>query len=202
MTRRQTMRATGWLVLLALAVGGAELARRLGVPVENLLKDPTAANGTSSFRGALSNLGLFGWSAAVTVLLLAAWLRPSPRRPFLVGSAAGILLLGLDDAWLLHEKAAERYLGLPDGLLLVIYAVLGLVWLIRFSSDIAPTGVVDLGAAAIGFGLSAFIDLTEIAHSAEDVCKYVGLLALVVWAVDVARHELGRVEARPPTLTG
>ena len=106
-----------------------------GIPISKLTRDPTAIAFLPAYTGFLSQIGIFLWSASATICFFSATVLSKgvdcqKLRRFLVASALLTLILGLDDAFLLHEKVLPRF-GIPQ---IVTYcSYMGFVLLYFFS---------------------------------------------------------------------
>jgi hypothetical protein len=151
-----------WLLLLHSPIGILLVAAVVvsvtvpGVSLYLLTSDPTAAAGVPFYVGCLSQLGILLWCATATSIWL-TWsiqgsgpdVRPQTRR-FLLLSGAFVTVLTLDDVFLLHEEVAERYLHVPEELLLAGYALLAVVFLWSSRSEILRG---EYGLFLLGLGL-------------------------------------------------
>ncbi len=186
-----------WVGLVLAGAVAVGLADRLGVPTKALMTDASRAGGPSPFKGAVSNAGLIVWGAAAGALFVAASVQHGRRAAFLAVSGLGIAYLGFDDALLLHEEAAERYLGISDGVVYGLYGLSGLAWIGVFHRQVVNTRVVDLVAGGVGLAASSTADMLSVARSIEDVPKVVGIIALAAWSVDTARRALRADDVAP-----
>lgn len=204
--RRFVWRGSAWALALVAVIGLFELAETAGVPVDALLADPVQAEGDSVFRGAVSSVFLLVWGVAAGALLVAGAVRRTGDTGFLVSAGALLLMLGVDDAALLHEEAADRLLGVQDVVVYGLYGVAAMGWLARYWRRLLRTDLVPLVAAGVGFGVSNLFDSVSslpFRGGIEEPCKYFGLVAVCVWAFDTARRALvgPTEEAGRPTPT-
>ncbi len=174
------------LLLVATGVSTALSDRILDVGY--LTRDPTAIAGVPWWTGAISRLTNLAWAVAATASLMASQVAPRSRRwPLLL---LGVLsaALAIDDTMLVHEAVLPR-LGFPEGLLLVLYALTGLVlagfWL-RTSWRSEVQLAFFTGGAMLA--LSVVVDvLSKELYLLEDGAKLVGVLAWCfcgVWGLD------------------
>lgn len=113
-------------VVMVVALAVAYLA---DVPVSDLLRDPSAVLDGPWYVGLFSTTGIALWAVAVAVSLLPLAANPDgPVRRLLVAGAVGSLLLGADDAYLLHETIKNE-VGIPSP---VTIGLIGLVTLAMF----------------------------------------------------------------------
>lgn len=188
------MRRLVWLALaagaLALVLVGAHLA---GIPPGELTPDPNSVAEQSAYVGVLSTLGVMLWGAVAAGCLLAGLvLRDADGRQsrFLLATAALALMLGIDDAALVHENVAPDSIGVPQRAVLALYGAIALAWAVAFRAQLWRSDVVLLGAAGVCFAASIAIDYLERSRVVEDYFKYVGLLAFTGWALVEARASL------------
>ncbi len=172
----------GLVAVLYLATGSGAVS-----PAE-LLRDPAATVGYPVRIGALSNLGVVGWTCAASVLAFAGFAAegaPMPERNASLSLALLLAVLGLDDLFLLHERVLPGKAGIPQGVVLAAYgigaAVIGLlhrdIWWRRENRTL-------LGFAAVAFAASLAIDLNGVPGQVaiEDGAKLVGIATLTVWS--------------------
>lgn len=171
-TARDQLRST-WPTLLAI-VGvctvllGAVLvvSSWKGVPCGTLTRDPAAVAGVPYYTGCLSNVGIFFWAAAAAVCAFsAAALRDDgdarDTRAFMLASGAFSLVVGLDDALLLHEDFFNDTVGIPQQVVLATYAILFCVYLLFFFKTIGRTDWVVLALAGAFFAVAMALDALE-----------------------------------------
>src|SRR5690606_13806023 len=97
-----------------------------GIPTEQLTRDPNAIFDAPLYVGFLSQVGIFIWAATAMICLYSSQLLPpappyvETRRYFFMAGCL-LLLLGLDDAFLLHEQFFP-FIGIPENLVYVMYA--------------------------------------------------------------------------------
>jgi len=200
--------------VLGLAVGagayGAGLAAldALGYPAELLTPDPNTVAGQPAYVGLFSTLGVMLWGAASAVCFLAAAAvrraGRGTRVAFLVATGALCLVAGVDDAALFHENVAPR-LGVPQAVVLAVYAAAGAGWLLYFRGVLRASGPV-LPAVFMGcFAVMVVVDQLELSRLVEDYFKLVGMAALLTFVASEALTSLGglagpsdRVGTSPP----
>ena len=107
-----------------------------GIPIGKLTRDPATIGGLPVYTGFLSQIGIFFWAASSTLCFFAARVlsghaKHHKFRRFLLVSGLLTLLLGLDDAFLLHETVLPHF-GIPENLVLGSYAGFVLLYLVRF----------------------------------------------------------------------
>lgn len=145
---------------------------------------PSDVAGFPWYAGALSRLTNLGWAVAATASILAARASvPSRRRPALLLGGLCTLLV-IDDTMLVHEEVMPS-LGVPEELLLAVYAVAGLMLARWFWSSLRnPVGVAFFAGAAM-LATSVALDAFLANLIAEDVAKLAGVIAWCycgVWA--------------------
>ena len=189
------------------------LTLQRGVPYEDLLLDPAAANGWPWYTGLVSNLGILGWTTAAVSAGGGAWIsrlagRAGAERMCREGALLG-LLLGLDDLLQLHIVVAQQ-LDLPKIVAPATYGALTLAWVHGNRTEIVRTRTVLLGCVGAMLAASVAIDgvgTSSAALLAEDSTKFLGIVAWAVYHVvtagDIARSVVRtRAEMSRPALVG
>ena len=173
------------LILLVVVV----IQQVSGLPFPWFTKDPAAITGQFPLLGVLSTLGILGWTIGASVALFAAMLLPAPdpHRSLLLGFSGLTLLLGFDDAFLIHEEIAPRFLRIPEEGLMAGYAGLALFLLFVHKDTIWATAWWLLGAAGIFLATSILIDFLfaygATQTSVEDTFKFIGIASWTGWMV-------------------
>lgn len=192
--------------MLAL-LGGMKLA---GVDVIDLFKDTIELSESDRrvpWKGAFGAVGALGWIAASTCCLLTSSVLPRENSDRRYLGAAGLvfLVLGLDDALVIHDHLAP-YLTGTERSEKVVLGLLGLMvvsWAVRFRSHLRRSDLVLLVMSAVGLGGAFAIDPLQSVGLAlpgiglvEEVVEFLGLVALVAWASTEARRALLGREAQ------
>jgi cytochrome bd-type quinol oxidase subunit 2 len=175
------------LILLVLTGTGlaAEVSERIP-EVSDLTRDPTAVAGVPWWTGVISRLTNLCWAVAAAVNAMAARVAAGRQRRALLLLAGLCAVLALDDTMLVHDSIMPGH-GVPEDLLLLVYAVAGLalavLW-VRTSWRREVVGAFFAGAAALGLSVAA-----DVVHSlpflVEDGAKLTGIVAWClcgVWA--------------------
>ena len=218
---RTNGRAIGAIVVVSAGLLGLLLLLHHagGVPISDLTRDVNAIAGVPLYAGLLSQIGILLWAAAAAICLFSAAVLPKderrrPLRQFFVASGLLTLLLGLDDAFQLHEALLPT-LGVPDAVmyvgiagrvvffgiaetaLLVGYVGLVVLYLVRFGPFIRATDYVLLWIALLFFGISMALDVLDPSGINpflwEDGTKLVGIVSWLVYfartsATSVSHH--------------
>lgn len=185
-------------VLMAAVTGVTALSDRIP-DAGYLLRDTTVIADLPYWSGAVGRLITLCWAVAATVTVLAGLVSPRPRRRLLLALGVLIGVLGLDDALLAHEAVLPGR-GIPEGLVLVLYACAGLAlgwaWLPEARSAV---GAAFFTGAAL-LGVSVVIDAVRLyAFVPEEGAKLPGVLAwgfCGAWAFSEAIGGLRREPAR------
>ena len=174
-------------VLLALAF---VVHTTTGATYGSLTRDPNAVADLPNYVGFLSQIGIFLWASCVAVCAFAATLlsnvtgRESVRR-FLWCSAYLNLLLGLDDALMIHE--AMPAIGVSEAMVTATYAVLVAIYLVGFFAVILQSNFYILVLALLCFAVSAIMDVWKPWWVLpEDSAKLFGLLLWHAYFVSFA----------------
>lgn len=175
----------------------AVVALQNAVPAESLLLDRAVIDGGRWYQGMITSLGILAWTVAAVSSAGAAFVARVANRPQAASafSRAAIVLAVLifDDLFLLHSTVIPRFIGVPKLTVVAIEGVAVCVWLATAKAEIARTRWELLAAAGLGLGTSVLFDVFHFVGDprwnllAEDGAKFLGLLALAVWAVSSAR---------------
>lgn len=165
------------------------------ISVQTLTRDVSAVANAPFYSGAISNLGVLVWGAAVAItwfsfsLLREIGVNKEFSRFFLFSSGLTSILL-LDDLFLVHEQVFPKYLNVPEKLVFVGYGIIILLYLVKFRKTILKTDFLLLILAFGFFGLSVVIDLLPIVESRlgiedqfllEDGFKLLGILSWLTY---------------------
>ena len=174
-----------------LAIAGVWLISSVtGVDLSDLTRDAVAVVDTHLYVGALSTTGLMLWAATAGICLLGARALScsTGRREtvwFLFSAGLLTALLGLDDAFLLHERVFPTYLGLPQKGVYLCYIGMILGFLLFFFEKILRTDFVLLGVSlvfmAMSVGMDEFIIYSRFETFVEDSCKFVGIVFWLIY---------------------
>lgn len=179
-----------------------------GTPVAYFTRDPADIAQISPFAGVISNLGILGWCATVTVCALVAVLvtRAEGRSPlsrFFLASAGLSALLLLDDFFLFHERVFPIYLHLRQRYVYFCYAATVGLYLFAFRQVILRSAWGLLLVALACFSLSILVDVAagRLAgrlpdlHLLEDGAKFLGIAS---WFGYFGRLAVQRLTVAPP----
>lgn len=197
-------------VVLGLAIAPIALVAMVSawknIPLRNLTADPVAILNARFYFGFLSQLGIFMWAAMIAICFLMARVLPLhaknyPIRRFFLWSGLFILLLSLDDVFLLHESVFPAYLGMPEVVTYTLYAGLAAAYLWHFRKVILRSDYTFLALCLTSFGLSLGLDILPspyiVAHLFEEGLKFIGLVAWLAYfwqfSVSCLRSDYGLV---------
>jgi len=191
-----------------LVLAGAAVAYEVrGIPTGYLTRDPAALAQAPFYIGAISNLGMLGWSAGAAACALAyALLRrdggPSESRRFFLASGLLTAVLLVDDLFLVHDQIAPRYFRVPEEAILAVYAACAAAYLARFGAAIRGTDFLPLALALGFFAASLAADLwlaaSPYSHLVEDGCKLIGIASWSAYFTHTALQQLQARRARGP----
>lgn len=164
------------------------------------------------YFGMVSNLGIMLWTGTAAVCLFAALVLSGgrdavsrDRAPFALIAGLFTGWLALDDAFLVHEKVFPA-LGLPQGSVLLAYAILAFLFALYARRIVFQVDVI-LFFLAIGFlATSVMIDhfhhgLTSNAIFLEDGSKFIGICCWATFHVAAMARFLGEpARSRGPAL--
>ena len=155
------------------------VANSVGIPIRNLVADPSEITRQASYIGLFSHIGNLLWCATAAICLFAASLFRTERLVkgkqlffflLLSGLFSGQLLL--DDLFLLHEKFSRVLFGssetpistasqnLAELLVFAIYGLATLIFITKFKSLILRSTYLFLLLAIVFFGLSILVDMS------------------------------------------
>lgn len=172
------------------------------IPLGVLMRDPIAIAELPTYTGFLSQIGIFFWFSAAAICLFCAKVISSHFRQyrgglsiktFLMVSGSLTLLLGLDDAFLLHEGLFPAC-GIPETVVFSCYGSFILFYLFRYRSVILKTDYKLLGMALTCFGISIGLDVVEPSgidpYLFEDGAKLVGIVSWLSYFVRVGEFAI------------
>ncbi len=164
----------------------------------SLLRDTTAVARVPAWFGATSRLVNLFWASAATLLVVSARVAAPHRRGPLLLLGLLTVVLTLDDTLLVHDDLLPRH-GVPEGLVLTVYAVVGLVLATRWW----PHRASAVGLAFfVGGGLlasSVLVDaLSDHLYLLEDTLKFLGLVGWGLCGVWALSDELAARTRRVP----
>ncbi|MBK4730213.1 hypothetical protein JJD41_10120 [Oxynema sp. CENA135] len=167
------------------------------IPMGHLSRDLSVIANLPAHAGFLSQIGIFFWSGTTGICLLSYKVvsnfpRTDPIKRFFLISAIFTLILGIDDAFVLHEDIFPA-IGIPEKLVLLSYALFLSFYLVKFFRVILQTEYLLLVTPLFFFGLSIFIDLLsrlrpdflgihdDIRLLLEDGTKLVGIVSWFIY---------------------
>ncbi|ESA33373.1 hypothetical protein N836_22050 [Leptolyngbya sp. Heron Island J] len=180
------------------------------VPIAQLTRDITAIGGIPAYAGFLSQIGLFCWAAAAMLCFFSAIVIENHRihqqiRQFLFASMFLTLVLGLDDAFLLHETVLPA-LGIPERVTYASYGGLLLFYLFRFHRLILKMGYPLIAISLVFFGLSYTLDFVldiaylsapipllasgRLSYLLEDGAKFTGIISWLVYCFQIGKYSI------------
>lgn len=164
-----------------------------GIPMGKMTRDPISVARVPAYTGFVSQTGILFWSATAAICIFSAVVLTKTHgdaetKRFMAVAGLLSLVLGLDDAFLLHEKVFP-FLGVPELAVYAGYGGLALGFLFRFRSLISGTESVLLGAALTFFAVSIAVDLLlpsgvvgrNMHYLLEDGSKLVGIVSWLAY---------------------
>ena len=136
------------------------------IPYENLVRDPNAIANLPKYIGFISQFGIFLWFASVGICFMGYFLirgieSVNIKSKYLLYFGIFSLMLGLDDAYMLHEELAHR--GLYEEMFFGVYAVMLLVFILKFLKLFFQTHFILLILS--GFCLASSIAVDKYDHT-------------------------------------
>lgn len=175
-----------------------------GLPFYYFTRDPSDTVGHPFYLGLYSNLTMVAWGlAAATMWFSWSILRRDRAQEqvvrFLFVSALVTSILYLDDFFLVHERVCPDYLGIPEILVLLVYATGISAFLLRSLSVIRRTDSTILISALALFAISVIIDVQPWVrlpghHFWEDGTKFLGVVG---WGAYYFRFAAQMISGRP-----
>jgi hypothetical protein len=155
-----------------------------GLAFEEAIEDPAGLIEFHPLTGVVSTIGVMAWWTAAVTCLFASALLPrrvgAARRSFLFWSGIVTATLVVDDLFLFHEDLAERYLGLAQRFVVIAYACVAILFVVRFRAIIR--GAPDRWLLALAVGLLAASLATDYVHERvifDRTGEYIGLVIFV-----------------------
>jgi hypothetical protein len=155
--------------------------------------------------GLVSIMGVALWAAAAAICLLALHAATTEgERHLLIAGGATSIVLGADDAFLLHE-AIKNGLGVPSPVTIAVYGIIAIVLFWRAWPYLRTRNDLSVFLIAVGlFAVSVILDAAGEANlptppfSAviEDVAKFLGLVTWVTFFAGVGRDLIRGNRAR------
>jgi hypothetical protein len=187
-----------WTITMVLLYASAAQDK---VPTERLFLDPATLANQPLYTGLLREMGILGWTVAVTAALGGAWIASlSGRRSavwFLASGAVLTLILLGDDVTGFHSDVGPR-LGIPKLVTIGGFLVLSVAWFLANLREILRTRWLTLLAALGALAVSVALDYEsrefEFNVFFEDAPKLLGIVGwatyFVFTAVDVTRSTI------------
>ncbi len=160
-----------------------------GIGFDELTRDPISFLGGSIYTGILSQFGILMWAAVSSICIFGSYSLPKSAKNrriknFLFTSGLITFVLGIDDAFLLHEKSST-YFGFSEKLIFLFYILCIYIYIYKFYDFIASTEYILLIIACTCFFISIFLDVIE-PHSInsylfEDGAKLTGIISFLVY---------------------
>lgn len=200
----ELMRVVVWVIVPVTAFVSVVLGLALwrDIPVSDLLRDTSATLDGDPYVGLFSTLGIAMWAATASVCLLGLAAKPSSGlRALLLAGGVTSLILGVDDAFLLHETL-KRHPGIPSPVTIGLYGAVALVLFGRaWRHLISRKDLAVFLAAILAFATSLALDLGGEAdlptppYSAviEDLAKFMGIVTWLAFFANVSRKAIANV---------
>ncbi|NQY35953.1 MAG: hypothetical protein HRT37_13470 [Alteromonadaceae bacterium] len=186
-----------YLLLLVGVLSIYFAARYLNVSLSVFIRDPISLLRAPLYTGVMSNVGILFWVSSAAVCLFSAYTisQCSGRtNRFLLYAGYMTLWLVLDDMFLFHEELFPNYLGISQGLIIIVYLVMFLVFFIKFFRTILTTDFVLLLLACAFFAASLICDFAlpqrGIVHLVEDSFKLLGIITWLVYFCKTSKFQV------------
>ncbi|MBA4312463.1 MAG: hypothetical protein C0417_07515 [Chlorobiaceae bacterium] len=184
---------------------------KTGQPVYVLFQDIFIVAQIPLYIGFVSNIGAFVWAFAIAVCAYVGVLlfnEPEQRNAahfFLYASFLGVFLM-LDDFFMFHEIIYPRYFHVDSDIIYIIYAALGIGFIIKFKKIILKSDLTILLLSFGFFALSIFFDelreavcLNDYWIIAEDGSKLIGIIYWLVYFSLTGKSYLQAKVTKPQT---
>jgi hypothetical protein len=158
-----------------------------GVEFDELTRDPVAFLGGSVYTGFLSQVGILLWAAVSSICIFGSYCLPkiaqsSNIKNYLLASGLITLMLGLDDAFQIHENLSTHF-GIPEKLVFLCYIFFMCAYIFKFYSLISKTEHILLEIGFLFFSFSILLDTIEspapIIYLLEDGAKLAGIVSFL-----------------------
>ncbi|MFQ4146674.1 hypothetical protein [Chlorogloeopsis sp. ULAP02] len=194
------------LIYVPVLILFAILKLQTKIPISTLTRDPLAIANAPSYWGAISNLGILMWCAAVVIPWFSFKLLQQTKnnkefsRFFLFSGCLTSILL-LDDLFLLHEGMFPHRLNISEKFVLLGYGIIISFYLIKFRKVILKTNFILLVLALGFFGFSAIFDSlpfggwleNEDQYLVEDGLKFLGIVSWLTYFAVTCAEQLKRI---------
>lgn len=177
----------------------------LDIPVERLTRDPAASLAVPFYSGYFSQLGGIFWIASACFAFFTGIIIKNGSRKFMLFSGGFVLLLAIDDIFMLHDGLFPE-MGINENVFYLTYAILTIVYFRLFYRTILKSPFVLL-LLAFGFlGLSVIIDLLPVPGSInryifEDGFKMMGIISWMAYTFKTGKRLLERSARAPGELS-
>jgi hypothetical protein len=185
MERQTTLRIVFfWAAAMAILFAGMAALSAVGIDLNTFTRDSNEIKTAPPpiETGALSRFTIILWGVAAAGAGFTALIADRAERRTMFGLLALILFgLALDDGLLIHEVVFPEF-GLPEQVVLALWAVVAGLWVIRYGARIRGTSRL-LGVLAGGaFAASVAVDVIAHVEWVEDVFKLMGVATLIAVA--------------------
>lgn len=162
-------------------------------PAYLFTRDPAAIHEADPFLGAVSNLGIVLWAFAAGIALFAfralrGTVGAAEPRALFASFGVFTLWLLLDDLFMLHERVLPDEAGIPQPLIVALYALTACGLIARYRAVVAASDYRPLALALLLFGCSVGVDQGPGAWHAwpglalvEDGAKLLGIVSWLAW---------------------
>ena len=183
-----------WTAAVVVFLAGVAFLAAVGIDLDRIARDSNETTDAPIETGALSRVGLVLWGGAAVSAALVALIADDKETRWMFGLLAlGLAGLGLDDALLIHEVVIPEF-GVPEKLVLAIWAVLAGLWLARYATRIRGANR-TLGVLALGaFAASLAVDVLAHKEWLEDVFKTIGVATLIAILAAELRATVGDLD--------
>ena len=166
------------------------------IPLDYLTNDPVVVADLPVYIGVLSQFGIFLWAATAAICLFCSLLiKNKVHKAFMIVSSLISALLGFDDVFMLHESVFPS-LGIHQKVVFLSYALIVLIYGLKFMKILLRTDYLLLGFAIFWFGISLLVDnfLYEsspyITKLLEDGAKFIGITSWLFYYTRTCRQML------------
>ena len=178
-----------FILILALVLS---IHRVEGLSLKQLTSDLAGVADLPPYYGLLSQISIWLWSATACICFLGWRLMPLRKQVkykdnFFFMSFVVILLLGLDDAFMLHEEIYQ-YVHIPQKVVYVIYTLMFcyLLWNFRYFILVTKFVVLFMGLGCLFISVLLDVVLAPesneyIKYLLEDGIKVLGILFLFAY---------------------
>ena len=178
----------------------------LNISFSDLTANPISRLGVPFYQGILQRFGIIVWGLAVILPLFTFSILKSSEtlkevRKFLLFSGIFFGYFVLDELLLIHNHIFPKVLNIHQLLILIVYAILTLIFLVRFKNIIRHNFPMIFLSAVFFLGLSMMIDIVSYLkiiqfsyrYFLDDSFKFLGIFNLFIYYFVFCKRNLNNL---------